>query len=59
MLGSAAALAATLNSEGAHTPVEMAAVHAHQFRRARNIPFGLVKLSLNEFAMIRVRRLFE
>src|ERR1051325_3274973 len=59
MLGSDAALAASLNSERLHTTIKMAAVDAHQFGCARDVAFGFGQLSLNEFTVIGIGGLFE
>src|SRR4051812_47178167 len=45
-------LSFSLDSQRAHPPVKVTAVDSHQLSRPRDVAFGLVKLSLNEFAVI-------
>src|SRR5207248_1333244 len=52
-------LSAHTNPERAHASIEVAAIDAHKFRRARDVAFSFVQLALNELAMIRVAGFFE
>src|SRR5436190_24010801 len=42
-----------------HPPVQVTAIDAHQFSRARDVAVGFVQLSLNELTMISIARLLE
>ena len=48
-----------LDAEGAHAAIEVAAVHAHQFRGARDVAVGFFELSLNELAMVGLGGFFK
>src|ERR1700754_392737 len=57
--GRVTSLSAVLDAEGAHTAIEVAAVHTHQFGRARDVAVRFLKFALNELAMIRLGRFFK
>src|SRR5437764_7101297 len=59
MLIAVLALAATFDAEGAHAPIEVAAIHAEQFGGARDVAFRFDQFALDEVALVRFARLAE
>src|SRR5882762_4597633 len=48
-----------VNPQGAHAAIQMAAIDAHQFGRARNVAAGFLDFPLDELAMIGVAGFLE
>src|SRR5687768_11392910 len=54
-----AMLSADVDAERTHPPVEVTAIDAHQFGRARDVAVGFIEFPLDELTMIRIAGFLE